>query len=341
MDLVIIGAGLAGLAAAHRLRATRPDLQVVVYEKSPDIGGRAATRSLYGAIFDHGAQYLKTPTPELQQFITAALDHTTLVDIARPVWTFDASGSIQAGDPAQNADPKWTYTDGLGRLARELAAGSEVRTATAVDRLRLDVGGYALLGASGSVLERARALLLTPPAPEIGAIVGRSLLHPGRGDALLRELERATYRPCLSITLGYNHRPRERPFYALVNTDRGHPISWLAFEHLKPGRAAASQGVLIAQMAPGWSREHWHAGDGLGATTAALVARLLDENLADPQWWDCERWPYALPDSGCDTDRLHTDDGLFFAGDFLAGQGRMHLAIESGWAAAERIAAAF
>ena len=30
-------------------------------------------------------------------------------------------------------------------------------------------------------------------------------------------------------------------------------------------------------------------------------------------------------------------DGLYFAGDFIAGQGRVHLAIESGWRTADRM----
>jgi predicted NAD/FAD-dependent oxidoreductase len=339
MRLAIIGAGIGGLAAAHRLRERRPGLDIVIFEQTRGPGGRAATRRLHGAAFDYGAQYFKTPTPELHHFVAETLPHATLVDIGRPVWVFDADGRIVAGDPEQNADPKWTYGDGLARLAAELAAGLDIRYEVYVDHLAHDEQGYVLFDAAGHALDRAEAVLLTPPAPQTSEILSRSDLPAGRRDALLAELGRASYRPCLSVTLGYAHPPREQPYYALVNTDRRHPISWLAYEHLKPGRDMAGQGVLIAQMAPGWSHEHWNdAPDQIEQSTAELVSKLLQEELPGPAWSDLERWQYALPDGGCDSERLHTGDGLFFAGDYLSGQGRIHLALQSGWDAASRIA---
>ncbi|NCY02474.1 MAG: FAD-dependent oxidoreductase, partial [Planctomycetia bacterium] len=54
-DVAIVGAGIAGLAAASVL-ADR-GRRVVVVEKSRGIGGRMATRRLGAAICDHGAQF--------------------------------------------------------------------------------------------------------------------------------------------------------------------------------------------------------------------------------------------------------------------------------------------
>lgn len=341
-QIAIVGAGMAGLAAAHRLRATRPDLQTVLFEKSRGPGGRAATRRFQGATFDHGAQYVKTPTPELQNLLLHTLPSEQLRDIRRPIWVFDGDGRISRGDPAQNADPKWTYTEGLTRLAKELARGLEIRPETRVALFRAAPDGYTLVDEAGQELLHANAIMLTPPAPQSAEIVGRSTLLAERRDMIVEELGKASYRPCLSVTLGYDRRPQEPAWYALVNTDRRHPISWLAFEHLKPERGTGGQGVLIAQMAPGWSREHWDdRPEALADATAKLVSELLDQDLRRPRWFNRQGWRYALPDSGCGGERLHTGDGLFFAGDYLAGQGRVHLAIESGWQAAERIAEYF
>ena len=44
MKLAIIGAGVAGLAAARALRQRRPDLAITIYEQSRSLGGRVATR---------------------------------------------------------------------------------------------------------------------------------------------------------------------------------------------------------------------------------------------------------------------------------------------------------
>ncbi|MFU8831791.1 MAG: FAD-dependent oxidoreductase [Wenzhouxiangella sp.] len=55
MKVAIIGAGIAGLSAADRLREVGADC--TVFEKSRGLGGRMATRRVNDLEFDHGAQY--------------------------------------------------------------------------------------------------------------------------------------------------------------------------------------------------------------------------------------------------------------------------------------------
>jgi renalase len=339
MKLAIIGAGMAGLAAAHALRREHPAIEVVIFEKSRGVGGRVATRRLHGATFDHGAQYFKTPTPELEALLHS-LPAATLADIALPVWTFDRHNQITEGDPAQNSDPKWSYSDGITRLAKALAQDLEIRRETRISRIAQANGSYILFDQQATIMCAADAVLLTPPAPQTHALITASALPQSAQQAILAELVRADYRPCLTVTLSYPPQLRQRSFYALVNTDRQHPISWLAFEHRKPGRSNNEQHVLIAQMAPGWSREHWDDPlPLLSERVATLAGTLLDEDLPQPHWSDRQGWRYALPDGRADFDTLNQAiGGLFFAGDYTAGQGRVHLAIEQGWRVAQLIA---
>src|SRR5205823_4294584 len=78
----------------------------------------------------------KTPddVPEVRRLVLDDLPRTGLVDIGRPVWTFDRTGRVQHGDPRQNAEPKWTYATGLDALGKRLAAGLDVRRAAGVAR---------------------------------------------------------------------------------------------------------------------------------------------------------------------------------------------------------------
>jgi renalase len=365
--LAIIGAGMAGLAAAHTLRRRypeagegRPNLAITVYEKSRRLGGRVASGRRDGYIFDHGAQYAKAPTPELERLLTAELPAEDLRDIGRPVWTFDGAGAIAAGDPAQNADPKWTYRDGLSQLGKLLGDGLDIRHELRIASLRWAPelagdratrrrdaqqwpapprGQWSLVDTAGQILGDADLILLTPPAPQAAELLNASAFDPDIKATMLSELAGATYRRCISLALAYDRRI-ERPFYALVNTDRRHPIAWLAFEHDKgPERCPPDHSLLIAQMAPGWSLDHWETPDAeLERLVAEHVGALLGEDLRAPLWSDAQRWRYALPDSAADFDRLNgSGSGLFFAGDYTAGQGRVHLAIESGWRVAEAI----
>jgi renalase len=356
MQLAVIGAGVAGLAAARVLRQSRPELAITIYEKNRGLGGRAAARRRAGFVFDHGAQYVKAPTPELVRLLTTELRADDLLDIGRPVWTFDGAGAIAQGDPAQNADPKWTYRDGLNRLGKLLGEGLDIRREVRIGSFRRPttdnrrlieaqasksvVGGqWSIVDTAGQTVDAADLVLLTPPAPQAADILAASEFDPAARAALLAELSRATYRRCISLALAYA-RPLDRPFYALVNIDRVHPIAWLALEHAKGiGRCPPGHSLLIAQMAPGWSLGHWETpADELERLAAEQVSALLGEDLRAPLWLDVQRWHYALPDSGADFDTLNSSgSGLFFAGDYTAGQGRVHLAIESGWRAAGAI----
>ncbi|MCA1220538.1 NAD(P)/FAD-dependent oxidoreductase [Streptomyces sp. 8L] len=64
-DVVVIGAGAAGLAAAHHLAAE--GLSVTVLEAAAHVGGRMATEAVDGYLLDRVGQLLSTAYPELRR----------------------------------------------------------------------------------------------------------------------------------------------------------------------------------------------------------------------------------------------------------------------------------
>jgi predicted NAD/FAD-dependent oxidoreductase len=141
--------------------------------------------------------------------------------------------------------------------------------------------------------------------------------------------------------LGYCPCPQQRPYYALVNTDKAHPISWLAWEHEKaPERVPADTGLLIAQMAPQYSQDRWQTLDpDIVQDVARLIANLIDEPLPTPIFSNITRWPHALPAAKADADALNKltlPIGLTFCGDAFVG-GRIYLALEHGMAVARQL----
>lgn len=62
--VVVIGAGIAGLAAAARLREERPDADVLVLEGSPEIGGKLKRAEVGGVTVDVGAEAMLNRRPE-------------------------------------------------------------------------------------------------------------------------------------------------------------------------------------------------------------------------------------------------------------------------------------
>ena len=82
-DVVIVGGGAAGLAAARQLTAA--GTQVLLLEAGPRMGGRIVTDAVDGFRLDRGFQVVNTAYPALSDFIDPAeldlrlFDHAVLV----------------------------------------------------------------------------------------------------------------------------------------------------------------------------------------------------------------------------------------------------------------------
>ena len=64
-QVIVVGAGLAGLVAARRLAAS--GLRVRVLEQEAEVGGRVRTRNVDGFTVDRGFQVLFTAYPAVRR----------------------------------------------------------------------------------------------------------------------------------------------------------------------------------------------------------------------------------------------------------------------------------
>jgi phytoene dehydrogenase-like protein len=118
-EVVIVGAGLAGMAAARVLRCA--GRQVVVLEASDDVGGRVRTDIVEGFRLDRGFQVLLTGYPEIgTQFDVKALNLQAF-DPGALVW--DGTRFNTVGDPF--------------RQPSTLPASIMARVGTPLDKLRI------------------------------------------------------------------------------------------------------------------------------------------------------------------------------------------------------------
>jgi predicted NAD/FAD-dependent oxidoreductase len=338
-SIAIIGAGCSGLAAAHELRDA--GYTVTVFEQHQEVGGRAATREQQGFIYDYGAQYIKRGSPVSASLITKRFQLADLIDITKPVWIFNKDGHIQEGDPVQNAEPKWNYRSGLKALANYMAQGLDIRLEARIDYLQKSVVGWVLFDYLRQSVGEFDRVLISIPAGEAAELVKNSQVRDGRQEEICALLQSAQYNPLISVMLGYRPIPEERPYYALVNTDKAHVISWLAWEHEKASeRVPKGAGLLIAQMAPRFSHDHWYlADDEIINGVSSHVSMLLEESLGKPIFSDIYRWRYALPFEKANAEQLNAltmPIGLTFCGDAFVG-GRVHLALEHGVEVARQI----
>ncbi|MFH5798169.1 NAD(P)/FAD-dependent oxidoreductase [Haladaptatus sp. CMAA 1911] len=117
--VIVAGAGLAGLVAARHL--ARLGLDVQVFEREDEVGGRVRTRRKDGFVLDRGFQVLFTAYPAARR----ELDYDNL-DLRR-----FAPGAVLArpGEQSVLADPVRDPSAAFGSLAnREVRLGDKLRT---------------------------------------------------------------------------------------------------------------------------------------------------------------------------------------------------------------------
>jgi glycine/D-amino acid oxidase-like deaminating enzyme len=128
-EVIVVGAGLAGLSAARHLEAA--GLAVTVLEAAPEVGGRARTDTVDGWRFDHGFQVFDTAYPEPKKLLStgdrAALDLHRLPNGAL----------VRVGDRFHRVgDPRQRPADLLGALRAPIGS---LRDKAALARLLLRV----------------------------------------------------------------------------------------------------------------------------------------------------------------------------------------------------------
>ncbi|CAL9404323.1 Renalase [Streptomyces sp. enrichment culture] len=206
-DVVVVGAGVAGLAAAHRL--TGAGVPTVVLEAAHGVGGRMATEKIDGFRLDRIGQLLSTAYPELR--LTPGLDGLVLRPFAPGVLLHSDGRRHRTGAVAGTGGPRGALAGGTrGALHVVRALASAPRSAPASRRLASAPrphGGTApaprgRAGAPlGSVVDQARLgaaltrlagtpvdrLLARPELPAAQALASRGL--PARTiDGFLRPL---------------------------------------------------------------------------------------------------------------------------------------------------------
>ncbi len=338
-QIAIVGAGYAGLGVAYALRDRA--VTVAIFEKSRGVGGRAATRRKNGAVYDHGANYIKGSDTAIDALVQETFASEALVTITEPVWTFDRDGHIQPGDTQDRA--KWSYTDGITHLAKQVlnASNATLHSTVRINALKHTSGGWWLGDDTGQWYGAFEVLVLTPPAPQTLTLIESAEWDSPLKIAIAKTLHTVTYRSIFSFALHYPFALSTLPFYAIVNTDRAHPIGWLSREECKQGHIPEGESLLIVQMSPEWTL-HQYDNDPIANIKAAsqLAADLLDDpRLATPDWSDHQRWRYALPDNAADSASMQEaeTEGLYGAGDWRVGQGRVHEALRNGIKIAARI----
>jgi renalase len=261
-EVTVVGAGIAGIAAACRL--TEHGRRVLVVEKSSSVGGRMASRRSGSATFDHGAQFFTTRSETFTSVVERAVDAGVV-----KAWT-------HGFDDPPDGFPRWSGTTAMTDLVRWLAesAGIDVELGREIVDLR------AL---------RSRAHVLTAPVPQSLAVLSFSRLLPA--PPLHVELAAIAYKPTVSVLVELAQSPPGLPPHGGAQY-ADHPE--LAFVTDNRRKGISDEPAVTIHLSNELSRDLWNSPDDLVAATAL---ELTAEHLAGATvlGHQVHRWRYAGP----------------------------------------------
>ena len=323
VDVIIVGAGLAGLMAARTLqeRGIRP----VVLEKTRRPGGRMATREIDGGLADHGAQFFTVRDPAFK----AAVDRWVEEGLV-----FEWSRGWSDGSLANTGDghPRYAVKDGMNALPAYLARGLDVRGNVSLVAVRRTDDHWEVEDENGT-RQRTRAVLLTPPVPQSLALLEKGQFPLPREQQLL--LSAIVYEPCLTVMFHVEGEITLPPPGVIQRPQA--PIFWIADNQRKG--ISPNVRLITMQAGSGYSRQLFDAPDEsifrafrtdllpfMGGHTKIVKAEL-------------KRWLHSQPSSTY-PDRCLVIEGaapLVFAGDAFGGP-RVEGAVLSGIDAGDTLA---
>ncbi len=334
-SVAIIGGGVTGLSVTFKLRDR--NIKTTVFEKSDTIGGRTATNKKNNCIYDYGANYFKTKKNDIKKIIKG-LGLDGLVKIKKPIWTYNFKGQITKGK--ERDINRLTYKKGIQELAFRLYNKSDTKLYTSTTVKKIDKKNKWIV-CTEEKNYKFDFILLTPQPPKIYELIKNTKKKDKLYYHLRDSLKNIRYNHIMTFIFHYPFR-QQRPYYALINTDKKHSIGWISREESKQGHIPDGESILIIQMSSRWSKLNLNTSINKlkNQVTEKIVNLINNKKLKKPDWTDSKFWKNALPKNNKIDKQILREiekDNLFFAGDTTINKGRVHNSLSSGINAAEKI----
>lgn len=310
--VLVVGAGIAGLACAGELAAAGHHISV--RERAATVGGRMASPSFNGRLVDSGASYFTAGDPA---FVAQVQDWCAR-GLARR-WTDRFPVLTAAGLSAPNPGP-WRYASpgGLRSLLADLAASLPSDSLVTNAPVSAVEPGPTVDG------EAADAVVLAMPDPQASRLLDARLTD------VIAEVAPRQWDPVLALMGQYPGRAWPDFEGAFINDD---PIlSWVADDGARRGDGAPA---LVAHSTPAFAAGQLEAPDRAGPEMIAALDRLLGCGI--PVEARVHRWTFARPSASRETNCFFGADRIGLAGDGW-GSPRVETAWLSGRALGRRIA---
>jgi predicted NAD/FAD-dependent oxidoreductase len=317
-SVAVIGAGISGMACARLL--TAHGYPVTVFEKEKEAGGRSSIHQNGPYVYDHGCQYFlardKRFVRHVEMFVEKGAVSTWPVRLASclhgVVHQVEEDADLYVGVPGMNA------------IATYLSPGVDLRRDTIVSTVKRVNQSWKLI--AGGKRETFDVVVVSAPAEQTA-----QLLHGF--PVIADEAANVKTRPCLSVTVGFEHMLN-------ASFDAAHfsscPIMWASNNRTKPGRPHNE--LWTIQATTKWSGEHFSSPDDMIAKIV-LSSFFESSGIAPvvPTFTRTHKWFYGWSEEPLKKDHLWDKDTWLGACGDWCHNGRVEGAFLSGISMAENI----
>ncbi len=317
--VAVVGAGIAGLAAARTL--TGQGFEVKVLERGRGVGGRTAHRRSEGHYFDHGAQYFTVRDPRFARHVAAWTEAGLVAPWTGRIVTVNTGGTTSPSPPLE----RYVGVPGMNAVAKHMARGVDVVTDCHVTELRRAAGVWHVDTAAGEALGPFDALILAVPPEQASPLS----MPPG----LLEAVDAVESLPCWCAMAAFAESLPVDFDGAFVS---GTPLDWIARDSSKPGRPPGERWTIHAN--PRWSAGRLtEPPDEVARELIGHFFAALGLAPFEPVHLTGHRWSFARPAREADLDCVwQPEQTIAMCGDWCRG-GRVEGAYLSGVAAAGRV----
>lgn len=317
MRVAVVGAGIAGLAAARALVDRQHE--VTVFERAQGPGGRVGTRvikpielprGMSGELaFDHGAQYFTVRDQRFSELVAEWDRDRVIAKWTGRIVVFDGEGWEEI-----EATSRYTGIPGMSAIPKAMAAGLAINYGQRIESLEPLQRDY------------DRVIVAVPAA---GAL--RLVSHLPR---LAEKAASVSMQPNWTVMAAFEERVIARFDAAFVN---GSAISWIARNASKPKRNWQID-TWVIQASPAWSQAHLDdQADDVGAFLMEAFEDLIPAGLPRAFFATVHRWRHAAADPPLALGAIHDPESrITLCGDWCKGP-RIEDAYLSGLAAAEAL----
>jgi monoamine oxidase len=168
-DVLIVGAGIAGLSVAAQLLSARPELSVCVLEARDRVGGRIESVDA----LDCGATWFWPGEERVAALVARFRIQTHAQHLAGDALFLDRSRRVRRLDGNPLDSPAMRFSAGAASLCTALAGSlpdGVVRLLTAVTRVSFADDLFTVSTRDGGVLHARHVVLALPPALAVSAI---------------------------------------------------------------------------------------------------------------------------------------------------------------------------